>query len=312
MAHLYCLKSAMKIIAQFIAVLSLTFMSSSLLADDFLDQAMQKIQLEKTHLRGNVYVLIGVGGFAGGNIGVSAGEDGLLIVDDQLKQMSPKIEQALSEFDSGELKFILNTHWHGDHTGGNAHFSKKDTTVIAHDNVRKRLMSAQENHFGRSPAQPKAAWPVITFEDSLSIHFNDEEIQFIHFPNGHTDGDGVVYFVGSNVIHMGDHMFNGFFPFVDLSSGGNVFGYTKNIEEIIKILPNDAIVIPGHGQVTDVEGLKKYYEMLVETTRFVKNEAAQGEELDDIQLEGLPRKWESWGNGFIQEEKWIEFIYNSL
>jgi glyoxylase-like metal-dependent hydrolase (beta-lactamase superfamily II) len=289
----------------------LVLFAQTLPASDFLDQSLNKIQLKKTHLRGNIYILEGVGGFAGGNIGVSAGEDGLLIVDDQLEQMSAKIEKALAEFASGDLKFILNTHWHGDHTGSNAYFSN-DATIIAHDNVRKRLMSPQHNHFGRSPAQPKAAWPVITFDESLTIYFNNEEIHFIHLPHGHTDGDGVVFFKQSNVVHMGDHLFTNLFPFVDLNSGGNVVGFTENIAKIIELLPQDVIVIPGHGKITDLDGLKSYHQMLVETTQFVKSQVDQGEALEDIQLEGLPDKWESWGGGFIQEEKWIEFIYNSL
>lgn len=289
----------------------LVLFAQALFASDFLDQSLNKIQLKKTHLRGNVYILEGVGGFAGGNIGVSAGEDGILIVDDQLEQMSTKVESALAEFNSGDLKFILNTHWHGDHTGSNAHLSDQ-ATIIAHTNVRKRLMSAQQNHFGRSPAQPKSAWPVITFDDSLHLHFNDEEIQFIHLPNGHTDGDGVVYFRKSNVIHMGDHLFTRLYPFVDINSGGNVFGFTKNIAKIISLLPEDVIVIPGHGKVTNLQGLKLYHQMLLETSQFVKNLAEQGEQLEDIQLEGLPAEWESWGGGFIQEETWIAFIYKSL
>lgn len=289
----------------------LVLFTQTVLASDFLDQSLNKILLEKIHLRGNIYMLSGVGGFAGGNIGVSVGEDGLLIVDDQLEQMSAKVEKALAEFDNGDLKFVLNTHWHGDHTGSNKHLSK-EATIIAHKNVRKRLMTDQQNHFGRSPAQPKAAWPVITFEQSLTIYFNNEEIQFIHLPHGHTDGDGVVYFKQSNVVHMGDHLFTNLFPFVDLNSGGNVIGFTKNIARVIGMLPQDVIVIPGHGKVTDLEGLQAYHQMLLETTRFVKSEADQGEELEDIQLEGLPAKWESWGGGFIQEEMWIEFIYNSL
>lgn len=298
-------------VSRLLLTLVLVLCAQALLASDFLDQSLNKIQLKKTHLRGNIYILEGVGGFAGGNIGVSVGEDGMLIVDDQLEQMSSKIEKALTEFDSGDLKFVLNTHWHGDHTGSNKHLSE-NATIIAHDNVRKRLMSPQHNHFGRSPAQPKAAWPVITFDESLTIYFNNEEIQFIHLPNGHTDGDGVVFFKQSNVVHMGDHLFTDLFPFVDLNSGGNVLGFTENIAKVIKLLPQDVIVIPGHGKITDLDGLKSYHQMLVETTQFVKNEADQGEELEDIQLEGLPEKWEPWGGGFIQEEMWIEFIYKSL
>ncbi len=275
------------------------------------DQGFSKISLKTTNVSDNIYMLEGAGGFAGGNIGVSVGEDGILLIDDQLTPMSEKITSALAEIHTGSPKFILNTHWHGDHTGGNAHFSNR-TTIIAHTNVRKRLMEDQQNYFGASPAQAKEAWPLITFDQSLTIHFNGEAIKFIHYPNGHTDGDGVVYFTNSNVAHLGDHYFTGMFPFVDLDSGGNVFSFTKNIKEIISALPSDVKIIPGHGALSNLDELKSYYEMLVETSRYVKNQASQGRTLEEIQQEGLPGKWKSWGNGFINAENWIMFIYNSI
>jgi glyoxylase-like metal-dependent hydrolase (beta-lactamase superfamily II) len=258
-------------------------------------------------------MLEGQGGFAGGNIGVSAGEDGILIVDDLLSKMSDTMAASLAKINAGKLRFILNTHWHGDHTGGNAHFTKKDeSTIIAHTNVRKRLMVAQENSFGKSPAQPPSAWPLITFDKTLTIHFNGEDIRFMHYPNGHTDGDGIVYFNRSNVAHLGDHYFAGTFPYVDLATGGNAFGLTKNIQDIISALPDDAIIIPGHGALSDVKGLKSYRDMLVATTSFVKAKADKGEDLEDIQLDGLPKEWAMWGGGFVNEQDWIALIYNSL
>lgn len=293
-----------------LALLSLTFFATSSLAG-FLDQVFSKISLKTTHVRGNIYMLEGVGGFAGGNIGVSAGADGVLLVDDQLSPMPEKINAALTDISKGKLRFILNTHWHGDHTGSNAHFSKH-ATIISHANVRKRLMADQENFFGKSPASPKEAWPLITFEDAVNIHFNDEDIQFIHYAHGHTDGDAVVYFPKSNVAHLGDHFFNGIFPFVDLDTGGNAFSLTRNIGKIIESLPDDALVIPGHGELSDIEGLKTYYAMLKSTTTHVKQLAAEGESLEDIQLEGLPSEWTAWGGGFVSEARWIKIIYFSL
>jgi glyoxylase-like metal-dependent hydrolase (beta-lactamase superfamily II) len=293
-----------------LALLSLTFFATSSLAG-FLDQDFSKISLKTIHVRGNIYMLEGVGGFAGGNIGVSAGADGVLLVDDQLSPMPEKINAALTDISKGKLRFILNTHWHGDHTGSNAHFSKH-ATIISHANVRKRLMANQENFFGKSPASPKEAWPLITFEDAVNIHFNDEDIQFIHYAHGHTDGDAVVYFSKSNVAHLGDHFFNGIFPFVDLDTGGNAFSLTRNIGKIIESLPDDALVIPGHGELSDIEGLKTYYAMLKSTTTHVKQLAAKGESLEDIQLEGLPSEWTAWGGGFVNEARWIKIIYFSL
>lgn len=279
----------------------------------FLDQDFTKITLKTTHVRGNIYMLEGVGGFAGGNIGVSAGKDGVLLVDDQLSPMPEKINAALANINTGKLRFILNTHWHGDHTGSNAHFAKHDhATIISHSNVRKRLMAEQNNFFGKSPASPKEAWPLITFEDAVSIHFNDEDIQFTHYPNGHTDGDGIIYFPKSNVAHLGDHFFNGIFPFVDLDTGGNAFSLANNIKKIITTLPDDALVIPGHGELSDMKGLKAYSTMLESTTAYVKSKAAEGETLEEIQLGGLPSEWTAWGGGFVNEANWIKIIYFSL
>lgn len=300
----------MKLITKLL--LSILFISfSSAAFAGFLDQDFSKITLKTTHVRGNIYMLEGVGGFAGGNIGVSAGSDGILLVDDQLSPMPKKINAALANISAGKLRFILNTHWHGDHTGSNTHFSS-DATIISHSNVRKRLMTEQENFFGKSPASPKEAWPLITFEDAVNIHFNDEDIQFIHYANGHTDGDGIIYFPKSNVAHLGDHFFNGIFPFVDLDTGGNAFSLTRNIGIIIESLPDDALVIPGHGALTDMKGLKTYYTMLKSTTTHVKEQADDGESLEDIQLGGLPSDWTDWGGGFVDEAHWIKIIYNSL
>tara|TARA_R110002096_G_scaffold194592_2_gene376877 strand:+ start:8694 stop:9608 length:915 start_codon:yes stop_codon:yes gene_type:complete len=301
----------MNLYTKFLLLLLCAFFVSPAISDPHSEKAAPDITLKTTHVRGNIYMLEGVGGFAGGNIGVSAGSDGLLLIDDQLGPMSDKISTALSAINAGKLRFILNTHWHGDHTGNNAHFSKQ-ATIISHGNVRKRLMADQQNFFGKSPAQPKQAWPLITFDQAINIHFNDEDIRFIHYPHGHTDSDSVVYFPKSNVAHLGDHFFNGVFPFVDLDTGGNAFKLTDNIKNIIASLPEDALVIPGHGGLSDMQGLKTYYEMLKSTTSHVQEAAAEGESLEDIQFGGLPSDWTGWGGGFITQEHWIKLIYQSL
>ena len=189
-----------------------------------------KVEIKATKVSGNVYMLEG----AGGNIGVSVGPDGILIVDDQYAPLADKIKAALKTLGEGKLKFVLNTHWHGDHTGGNAAFGP-EAPIIAHDNVRKRLATEQKNEFFKrtTPPSPKEALPVITFGHSLTVHFNGEEIRVIHFPQGHTDGDSIIFFTNSNVVHMGDHFFAGRFPFVDLGSGGNVEGFTKNVADVL-------------------------------------------------------------------------------
>ncbi|MCH8947039.1 MAG: MBL fold metallo-hydrolase [Acidobacteria bacterium] len=265
------------------------------------------VEIKATHVRGNIYMLNGTGG----NIGVSIGSDGVLIVDDKFAPLADKIRAALKEVGGGELKFILNTHWHGDHTGGNQVFGP-EAPIIAHTNVRKRL-STDQHLLGRDvPAAPKEAWPVITFDHSVSVHFNGEEIKAVHFPRGHTDGDTVIFFTGSNVVHMGDDFFSGHFPFVDLGSGGDVEGLTKNIAEVIKKLPADVKIIPGHGPVSTLDDLKTYHRMLVETTNIVREAMAAGKSLEEIKAEGLPEEWSSWGSGFIPAERWLETIHASL
>ncbi len=269
-------------------------------------QDFSKVEVKAEKVKGNVYMLTG----AGGNIGVSAGPDGVLIVDDQFAPLADKIRAALAGISSGKLKFILNTHFHGDHTGGNKEFGP-EAPIIAQTNVRKRLMTDQTRGGRTTPAAPKEAWPVVTFDHSVSIHFNGEEIKAIHFPQGHTDGDSVIFFTGSNVVHMGDDFFAGRFPLVDLDAGGNVDGLIKNIAELISQIPADAAIIPGHGPVSTVEDLKAYHQMLVETSAIVANKMKAGKSLDAIRAEGLGDQWASWGTGFINTRAWIEAIYKS-
>ena len=268
-----------------------------------------KVEIKATKVAGNVYMLQG----AGGNIGVSVGTDGILIVDDQFAPLADKIRAALKGLSQGKLRFILNTHWHGDHTGGNVAFGP-EAPIIAHDNVRKRLSTEQRIEFFKStvPAAPKEALPVITFNQSLSVHFNGEEIRAIHFPNGHTDGDSVIFFTTSNVVHLGDDFFAGRFPFVDVDNGGDVVGLGKNIGEIITKIPAGAKLIPGHGPLSTIDDLKLYHRMLLETTEVVRKKVAAGKTLDQIKSEGLPAEWDSWGTGFIKTPQWIELIHTSL
>ena len=270
---------------------------------------LSKVEIKATKINGNVYMLEG----AGGNIGVSVGTDGILIVDDQFAPLADKIKAALKQLGEGKLKFILNTHWHGDHTGGNVKFGP-EAPIIAQTNVRKRLSTEQKSEFFKSttPASPKEALPVITFDESLSVHFNGEEIKVIHFPQGHTDGDSVIFFTGSNVVHMGDDFFSGSFPFVDLESGGSVQGLTKNVGEILMKLPPGVKLIPGHGPISTADDLKAYHRMLLETTEIVRKKMAAKKTLEQIKAEGLPDEWKKWGTGFIKTDVWLEIVYRSL
>jgi cyclase len=276
-------------------------------------QDFSKVEIKVVPVAGNIYMLMG----AGGNIGVSAGSDGILIVDDQYAPLAERIRTALKSINSGQsgqsgkLKFVLNTHWHGDHTGNNATFGP-EAPIIAQENVRKRLASEQHVMGDTVAPSPAEALPVITFQDSVSVHFNGEEIKVIHYPHGHTDGDSVIFFTRSNVVHMGDDFFNTRFPFVDLESGGSVQGMTAGAAKVLAQIPADAKVIPGHGDLSNVAGLKAYHRMLVETTAIVQKQIKAKKTLAQIQAAGLPAEWKEWGSGFIKTDVWIETIYNSL
>lgn len=260
------------------------------------------IKTEKVN--GNVYVLFG----QGGNIGVSAGADGILMIDDQFDRLADQIKAALKTLGSERPRFLFNTHWHGDHTGGNMIFGK-DSIIVAHENVRKRLSTPNSGGREFKPLEP-VGLPMITYGQGLSIHFNGEEVRAVHFPSGHTDGDTAIFFTNSNVVHLGDDFFAGKFPFVDLNSGGSVEGLAKNIGELIKIIPADAKIIPGHGQISTLNDLKTYHQMLVETTTLVRGKM-KTKTLEAIKKEGVPEKYKDWGTGFIKTDSWIETIYKS-
>jgi glyoxylase-like metal-dependent hydrolase (beta-lactamase superfamily II) len=178
--------------------------------------------------------------------------------------------------------------------------------------VRKRLAEGSNVPNRTVAPAPKEALPVITFDQSVSVHFNGEEIRVIHFPKGHTDGDAVIFFTGSNVVHMGDDFFNGMFPFVDLDSGGDVDGYVKNVGEVIAKLPADAKIIPGHGALANLDDLKRFHQMLLATTDIVRKKIAAGKTLDQIKAEGLPDEWKTWGAGFVNTDRWITTIHTSF
>ena len=262
-------------------------------------QNFSKVEIKATPVAKNIYMLEG----AGGNIGVSAGPDGILIVDDQFAPLAGKIEAALKQISPGKLKFVLNTHHHGDHTGGNAHFGR-EAHIIAHANVRKRL--------GGGGAKDKEGLPVITFDESMHVHFNGEEIRLLHLPGGHTDGDSMIYFTGANVFHLGDQFFSGRFPFIDLGGGGDVRGYIRNVATVLKAVPADAKLIPGHGPLSTVKELREFHEMLVETSAVVQKAIAAGRTLEQAKADGLPAKWKSWSWGSIDTSRWIEILYNGL
>ena len=265
-----------------------------------------EVVVEAHPVVGNIYMLTG----SGGNIGVSVGDDGILIVDDQYAPLADKIKAALRGLHTGPLKFVLNTHFHGDHVGGNPIFGL-EATIVAHTNVRKRVSTPQQRGVQTIPAMVEDGWPVITYDEAVSIHFNGEEIRLVHIPDGHTDNDSYVYFTGSDVIHMGDTFFNGRFPFVDLRSGGTVAGLIRNIGHVLEMIGPDTRVIPGHGGLGDRAALQTYHDMLVATTEAVRAMMAGGKTLDEIKAAGLPEEWAGYASDFVPEARWIETIHNS-
>ena len=270
-------------------------------------QDFSAVEVTAEHVAGAVHMLTG----AGGNIGVSAGEDGILIVDDQFAPLADKIRAALKGISPGDLEFVVNTHFHFDHTGGNAIFGK-EALIVAHTNVRKRLADGAGVRARPAEPAPKEALPVVTYDDGVSIHFNGEEIMIGHLTGGHTDGDSYIYFTDSNVVHLGDQFFAGRFPFVDLGNGGNAVGLRDSIGEVLEHLPADAKVIPGHGPLSSVDDLKTYHRMLTECVATVKAGKDAGKSVEDIQAAGLPDEWEGWGSGFINESVFITSIFESL
>ncbi len=262
-------------------------------------QDFSKVEIKITHVAGNIHMLEG----SGGNIGVSVGDDGVLIVDSQFAPLSPRIEAAIEKLGKGKPRFLLNTHWHGDHTGGNANFGKY-ADIIAHSNVRKRLAAA--------PNASKAGLPRITFDHTLSVHFNGEEIRMIHLQPGHTDGDTVILFTGSKVAHTGDSYINSRFPFFDLASGGSAEGYQANIAFLLKELGPDMKIIPGHGALASIANVRETQAMLSEILGGVKRDIAAGKTLEQIKAAGVPGKYTEWGAGFINNSRFLEISYNSL
>ncbi len=256
------------------------------------------VEFETTRVAGGVYLLESG---AGGNIAVSAGEDGVLMIDDQFAPLAEKIRAGIRKAGGSGVRFLINTHYHGDHTGGNAEFGE-EATIVGHTNVRKRLAEQ---------GQPAAALPVVTFEESITIHFNGESVEIRHLPRGHTDSDSVVYFGGSNVVHMGDLFFAGRFPYIDLKAGGDVEGYMNNVQTVMDGLPAGVKIIPGHGKLATLEDLKTFHAALEETAAHIRGQMESGKSLEEIQAAGLPAKWNGWGEGFISTERWIEIVYSS-
>jgi glyoxylase-like metal-dependent hydrolase (beta-lactamase superfamily II) len=276
------------------------------------DQDFSKVQIKVTKVAGNVYMLEG----AGGNIGASVGEDGIVIVDDQYSPLADKIQTALKGITDKPVRFIINTHYHEDHTGGNTYFQKQ-APIIAHDNVRKRLESGGgagnggSVHMDFKPA-PKEALPIITFDHDVTVHLNGEDIRALYFPAGHTDGDSVIFFPKSNVVHMGDDFVTYGFPFIDVDSGGSIDGMIDGVEKVLGQVPADVKIIPGHGPISNVTDVRAYLDMLKATREAAANAIKAGKTLDQMKQEKILDPWKKYAGQFINADAFIETLYNSL
>jgi len=263
-------------------------------------QNFDNVTITTTKLSDNVYMLVG----AGGNIGVSVGDDGVFVIDDQFAPLTTKIEAAIKTLSDKQIQFLVNTHYHGDHTGGNENMKKLGTTIIAHDNVRKRLED-----------KPKDALPVITFNDELSLHINGEKISVFHVEHAHTDGDALLYFTKSNVLHTGDVYFNKRYPYIDLNSGGSVNGYIEAVKKGLSAINDDTKIIPGHGELSTKAEYQFFFEMLETLKDNVLSEIKKGKTEDEVAANSeITKVYDDLGYSwnFISSEKIRRTFYLSL
>jgi cyclase len=273
-----------------------------LFASSALFSQTNEATIETNKLSDNVYMLVG----SGGNIGVSAGEDGVFIIDDQFAQLTPKIVTAIKAISDKPFQFLVNTHYHGDHTGGNENMAQQGVKIIAHENVRKRLMDGESS---------KDALPIITFNDRVNVHMNGEDVNVYHVEHAHTDGDAILYFTQSNVLHTGDTYFRNRYPYIDLKSGGSLDGYIKAVKKGLTLINDDTKIIPGHGEISNKEEYQSFLTMLETLRTNVQSEIDKGKSEDEVAANNaITKQYDDLGYGdfFINSERVKRAIYQSL
>jgi len=274
-------------------------------------QDMDKVEIGTEKVADGIYMLTGFGG----NIGVSVGADGVAIVDDQFAPLVPKIQAAIAKLSPTPVQFVINTHWHPDHTGGNEPFGAAGAVIVAHDNVYGRMSVEQVSGLsGRvTPASPRAALPVVTFPQAMRLRWNDEQIDVWHVDNAHTDGDAIVRFQKANVVHLGDLYFQSFYPFIDTSSGGSVDGLVRALDSVLPTLDANTRIIPGHGAVTGKAGLEEYRTMIVTIRDRIAKLIAEGKSQDEVLAAAPSREFDArWGAGFIKPNDFVARLYVDL
>jgi cyclase len=291
-------------------VLAAAFAASASLPA-FAQQDLSKVEIKTEKLAEGIWMLTG----SGGNIGVSAGADGVFMIDSQYAPLTDKIKAAIATVSDKPVRFLLNTHWHGDHVGGNENLGKTGVVIVAHDNVRKRMTSEQFNKIfdSKTPPSPAAALPLVTFVDSISFHVNGDDVDAFHVPPAHTDGDAIVYFRKANVLHMGDTFFNVMYPFVDLSTGGSIAGMIGACDRGLSMGDASTKVIPGHGPSGNKADLKAFRDMLVASRDAVAPLVKAGKTLDEVKAaKPTATLDEKWGNGFLKPDVWVSIVYADL
>jgi len=277
----------------------------------FAQQDFSKVQIKTIPVADGVYMLAG----RGGNIGLSVGQDGVFLIDDQYAPLTDKILVAISAVTDKPVQFLVNTHWHGDHTGGNENIGKGGTIIVAHDNVRKRLAKGQfmKVFNAKVPPAPPKALPVITFGDGVTFHWNSETLEVVHSKSAHTDGDAVVYFKSANVVHVGDLFFNGIYPFIDAGSGGSLEGVIAGADDVLGRIDDNTKVIPGHGPLGNKADLKAYRDMLATVHGRMTELIKEGKNIDEIVAAKPTADYDAkWGGGFLKPDKWVKIVYSVM
>jgi len=270
-----------------------------------------KVTIKTTKVSEGIYLLEG----SGGNIGISIGEDGVVVIDDEFAPLTPKIQAAITAITPKPIKFVLNTHWHGDHVGGNENLAASGAVIVAHDNVRKRMSVGQfmEMMKRQVPPAPAKALPVVTFSTDVTLHLNGEDIHIVYVGPAHTDGDAIVVFPKAKVVHMGDCFMTISYPFVDLSSGGSYDGFITVAEKVLSMVDNSFKIIPGHGALSGKAELQTWRDMLNAIRTRVKKEADAGKSLEDIQKLKVTAAWDDkWGKEFIKPDQVVEFAFKAV
>lgn len=272
-------------------------------------EAEEAPTIESQEVAEGIYMLVG----QGGNLGLSVGKDATFLIDDQFAPLTPAIQKAIGELGGGDVDFLLNTHFHGDHTGGNENFGKAGALIFAHGNVRERLSVEQLISGERTPPMPEAGLPVVTFNDAIDFHINGETIHAFHVANAHTDGDSIIHFREADVFHMGDVLFSGMYPFIDVDNGGSIDGMIAALEKAVAHSRSGTRFIPGHGPLIGQAEVEEHVEMLRTVRDRVAKLKGEGESLEDIQAAAPTADLdETWGGGFMKGTDFVASVYNSL